>query len=426
MIRAAAAALARGETTARRLVDERLARIDPAQNIFAEVFADQARTAADRFDAGRRTGRLLDGLPLAHKDIFCLPGRQPGCGLQPGRLALDLPPSRAAANVGGITLGMVNLAEYALGTTGTNHFLGDVANPRAPGHITGASSSGSGAVIAAGLAFGSLGTDSGGSIRLPAGFCGVVGLKPTAGAVPAEGIFPLSWSLDEVGPMAATVDDCAILFAAAKGETAPPAITPDVAGLRVGVPRSYYLDDLDSAVTDAYRGGLARLEAAGARLVDVAVVEEPRIRSLVRLIMRSELSAVHRRRMAANPELYPLAVAKFFTAGEGLLAADYIDALRLRPILTAQALATTYSQVDLLATPTAPVTAPRYDALTDAGDPAIWAAITRLMHMTQPATFFGFPALSVPLATGGPPIGLQLIGPPGAETVLFRAGAALA
>ncbi len=426
MIRAAAAALARAETTARRLVDERLDRIDPAQNIFAEVFGPQAQAAADRFDAGQRSGSLLDGLPLAHKDIFTLPGRQPGCGLQPGRLDLDLPLSSAAANVGGITLGMVNLAEYALGTTGTNHFLGNVANPRAPGHITGASSSGSGAVVAAGLVFGSLGTDSGGSIRLPAGFCGVVGLKPTAGAVSTEGIFPLSWSLDEVGPLAATVDDCAILFAAAKGEAAPAPVAAEVVGLRIGVPQSYYLDDLDPAVAAAYRAGLARLEAAGARLVDVAVVEEPRIRSLVRLIMRSELAAVHRTRMAASPGLYPLAVRKFFTAGEGLLAADYIDALRLRPILTAQSLATTYAQVDVLATPTSPVAAPRYDALTDAGDPAIWATITRLMHTTQPATYFGFPALSVPLPADGPPIGLQLIGPPGAEGVLFRVGAALA
>jgi aspartyl-tRNA(Asn)/glutamyl-tRNA(Gln) amidotransferase subunit A len=168
------------------------------------------------------------------------------------------------------------------------------------------------------------------------------------------------------------------------------------------------------------------LEAAGAKLVDVAVVEEPRIRSLVRLIMRSELAAVHRTRMAANPELYPLAVRKFFTAGEGLLAADYIDALRLRPILTGQSLATTYAHVDVLATPTSPVAAPRYDALADAGDPVIWATITRLMHTTQPATYFGFPALSVPLPADGPPIGLQLIGPPGGEDVLFRVGAALA
>lgn len=426
MIRAAAAALARGETTSRRLIDERIERIDPAQNIFSEVFADQARAAADRFDAGARSGSLLDGLPLAHKDIFGLPGRQPGCGLQPGRLDLDLPPSPAAARVGGIALGMVNLAEYALGTTGTNHFLGNVANPRAPGHITGASSSGSGAVVAAGLAFGSLGTDSGGSIRLPAGFCGIVGLKPTAGAISAEGIFPLAWSLDEVGPLAATVDDCAILFAAACGRPTPEPVEPQIAGLRVGVPQSYYLDDLDPAVAAAYRAGLARLERAGARLVDVAVIEEPRIRSLVRLIMRSELSAVHRGRMAANPELYPLAVRKFFTAGEGLAAADYIDALRLRPILIAQSLSFTYARVDVLATPASPVVAPRYDAMADAGDPAIWATITRLMHTTQPATYLGFPALSVPLATDGPPIGLQLIGPPGAEGVLFRVGAALA
>lgn len=426
MIRAAAAALACGETTARRLVDERLERIDPAQNIFSEIFADQARAAADRIDTGARTGSLLDGLPLAHKDIFALPGRQPGCGLQPGRLALDLAPSPAVANVGGITLGMVNLAEYALGTTGTNHFLGNVANPRAPGHVTGASSSGSGAVVAAGLAFGSLGTDSGGSIRLPAGFCGIVGLKPTAGAISTEGIFPLAWSLDEVGPLAATVDDCAILFAAATGRPAPAPVEASVAGLRIGVPRSYYLDDLDPAVAAAYRRGLARLEAAGARLVDVAVVEDARIRSLVRLVMRSELAAVHRTRLAANPALYPLSVRKFFTAGEGLLAADYIDALRLRPILTAQSLATTYAEVDVLATPAAPVVAPRYEALADAGDPAVWTAITRLMHATQPATYFGFPALSVPLATDGPPIGLQLIGPPGAEAVLFGVGAALA
>lgn len=427
-IRAAQAARAAGATTAAALTDAALARsaaLDDALHAFVELWPEQARADAARADA-MRAAHPLHGLPVAHKDIFARPGRQPGCGVAAPWGDRPLPPSPALAAVqasGAVETGALTLAEFALGTTGTNAFFGDAGNPWAAGRCTGASSSGSAVAVAASLVFAALGTDTGASCRVPASFCGVVGLKPTQGAVPTEGVFPLSWSLDTVGMLARGVDDCAILFSAARGAPPPAPVCADPR-LTIGIPRRYYTEHLAPGIAAAWEEGRRILERAGHRVTDVEVVETAEIRSLIRVIMRSEAAAAHRPLLAAHPGNYPLSVKGFFAAGFGTSAVDYVDAQRLRGLLLREALATTFAEADLLLTPAVPVLPPRYAEVADAGDDAAWRLITLLAHYTQPASFLGLPALAVPAAFSpeGLPIGLQLIGRPGAEEMLFRAG----
>jgi aspartyl-tRNA(Asn)/glutamyl-tRNA(Gln) amidotransferase subunit A len=431
-IRAAAAALAEGRTSSAMLTEAALSRsaaLDGRLHAFVERWPEAARRAAAAADAEPARGggprHPLHGLPVAHKDIFARPGRQPSCGIAEPWGGPPLPPSPALAalqGTGAVETGVLTLAEFALGTTGTNAFFGDAGNPWELGRCTGASSSGSAVAVAAALCFAALGTDTGASCRVPASFCGVVGLKPTQGAVSTEGVFPLSWSLDTVGMLTRGVDDCALLLAAAAGAGVPPAVTADT-GLNIGIPRRYYTDHLQPEVAAAWQQGCRLLERAGHRLCDVDVVETEEVRSLIRLIMRSEAAAAHRRLLAAHPGNYPLSVRRFFAAGEGAMAVDYVDAQRLRGAMLRQALATTFGEVDLLLTPTVPVLPPLYAEVADAADAEAWRKVTLLAHATQPASFLGLPALSVPaaLSPGGLPIGLQLIGRPGAEAALFRA-----
>ncbi|MGG5821107.1 amidase [Falsiroseomonas sp. HW251] len=419
-VRDAAAAIARGEVTARALVAAALGRsaaLNGTLRAFAEIWPDaEARPGG---------GHLLAGLPVAHKDIFARPHRQPLCGAARPFAGPPLPPSPALAAVqatGAAETGVLTMAEFALGTTGTNAVHGDAGNPWAIGRCSGASSSGSAVAVAAGLVFASLGTDSGASCRLPASFCGVVGVKPSPGAVPTDGVFPMSWSLDAVGMLARGLDDAAILLAAARGEATPDAPIQNPA-LRIGIPAGYYTDHLHRDVAGAWDQGRRRLEHAGHRVLDVPVVETPAIRSLMRLVMRAEAAALHRPLIAADPGNYPLSVRRFLASGEATLATDYLDALRARGAMLRQALATTFARVDVLLTPTVPVLPPLYAEIADAADPEAWRRVTLLAHATQPASFLGLPAISVPaaLTPDGLPIGLQLIGRPGEDAALFRA-----
>ncbi len=255
-----------------------LARIEalgPRLRAFVHVDAEAALRTARIREAEAKAGRArgpLHGVPLAHKDLFVSGGRPASCGTAvPGYFRADQDATAVARleAAGAITLGRLNLSELALGPFGDNAHHGDVETPWRPGHCAGGSSSGSGAAVAAGLVYGALGTDTGGSIRLPAACCGVVGIKPTYGRVSRAGGMPLSWSLDHVGPLARTVRDAAILLGVIGGAdprdaTASPRPVPDyvglldrpIAGLRVGVPDRYYGDGLDGEVQTAVHGAI--------------------------------------------------------------------------------------------------------------------------------------------------------------------------
>ncbi|WP_370049883.1 MULTISPECIES: amidase [Salipiger] len=388
---------------------------------FISIDAQAARAAAQTPRPGP-----LSGVPLAHKDIFATPDRQPGCGVVRGALPCPpLPPSPLLARMeaaGAIDLGPLNMAGFALGTTGANALVGDARNPWDPAFCTGASSSGSAVAVAAGLAFGSIGTDSGASVRVPAALCGIVGYMPEHGALDGTGCFPLSWSADRPGVLARNVADAALLTAVARGQTPAPVERP-AGPLRIGLPESYYTEGLTPAMADAFSAAIRHIEQCGHSVVSVPVVETTEMRSLHRALMRTETAAVHRAMMSSHPELYELSVRKFITGGEGILAVDYVDTLRLRAVMQAEARQLTYAHCDVLLTPTTRSPALRYDAIADTSRAETWAQVTGLAHFTQPASYLGLPAISVPftLSPDGLPLGVQLIAPAEREATLLSA-----
>ena len=425
-------ALRRGDVTAQTVTRTLLERASAFRrlNAFIELWPEKALARAERLDTeGPRTGQPLWGVPLAHKDMFARPHRQPGCGVASEFAEAKLPPSPVLAaldRAGAIDLGPLNLAEFALGITGTNAVFGDVANPWDVARCTGASSSGSAAAVAAGLAFGSFGTDTGASVRVPASFCGVVGLMPTTGALDTAGCFPLAWSLDAVGVLARTVADCALLFDVARGGEVNHSATSS-GRLTIGLPDRYYTDELDAEVASSWADAARALEAHGHKVVDVPVIEQEEMRSLHRILMRTETASVHHRLLRQRPGDYSLAVRKFITGGEGIFGVDYVNAMRARGMLLRRALETTYEKVDVLLTPTVAGLPARYEDIADPSRSDVWRSVTRLAQFTQPASYLGLPAMSVPfsLSSGGLPIGMQLIAPPGAERRLFLASVGL-
>lgn len=426
-------ALQSGDITAETLtaqILERAQSIGPTLNAFTAITPDAAMQTARALDhAGPCAEAPLWGIPMAHKDNFASALRQPGCGVAAVHPAADLSPSpilQALEAAGTIEIGTVSMAEFALGTTGTNAHFGDCRNPWNPDYCTGGSSSGSAAAVAAGLVFASIGTDTGASVRMPAALCGVVGMMPTRGSLTNEGCFPLSWSLDQPGVLTRSLRDNALVLDSAEGRGRVTPVDPE-RRLTIGVPQSYYTDYLAPEVASAYQDAIRTLERAGHKLVPVAVVEGEEMRSLHRVLMRSEASALHGKLMRDYPEHYDLPVRKFIVSGEAVAAVDYIDALRARGPMLRRALDTTYSQCDLILTPAAPTLALRYADIRDAGNRDNWLRITRLAHCTQPATYLGLPAASVPftISDSGLPIGLQLIAPPGGEARIYSAGLAL-
>ena len=333
-------ALADGGTTSRALVEECLARIaDPAgegARAFIKTDADWARAMADAMDALRRAGRApgrYAGIPVALKDLFDVVGQPTPAG---SRVLADAPPAAAHAPVvqrllaaGFVPLGRTNMTEFAFSGLGINPHYGTPLSPwdRAAGRIPGGSSSGTAVAVADGMAVAGLGTDTGGSCRIPAAFCGVVGYKPTARRVPIAGVLPLAPSLDSVGPLAPSVACCAAIDAVLAGE-APVVPTPaPLAGLRLAVPENLVLDGLDAAVATAFAHALSVLERAGARLVPTRFPAFDEIQAVNAKggFAASEAYAWHRTLLAEKGDGYDPRIRVRIARGERMSAADYLD-----------------------------------------------------------------------------------------------------
>jgi aspartyl-tRNA(Asn)/glutamyl-tRNA(Gln) amidotransferase subunit A len=331
------------------------------------------------------------------------------------------------------------MTEFALGPTGHNAFHGACLNPWNPAYIAGGSSSGAGAAVAARIVFGSLGSDTGGSIRLPATTNGVLGLKATYGRVSRAGAMPLSWSTDHVGPLARTARDLARLLTVIAGtDAADPSSSarpvPDyekvlggsIVDLRIGVPVNYYFDGVDRNVSRLLEAALQVLVGLGARLVEVAVPAPEHLTELSRAIVYSEATALHGHWLRTRPQDYSPQVRARAATGIAIPAATYLEALQLRPMLLRSFVTEVYAACDVLATPTLAMSLPTV-AETDIGASAgIWQAIAQLVRCTAPFNYLGVPALSVPVGftAGGLPAGLQLVGRPFAEKQLLRVAAA--
>ncbi|PYN01940.1 MAG: Asp-tRNA(Asn)/Glu-tRNA(Gln) amidotransferase GatCAB subunit A [Candidatus Rokuibacteriota bacterium] len=318
------AALRARRISAVEITDECLARIDrlnPVLRAFITVDADGARRAAKERDGELAAGRArgpLHGVPMAWKDLCASPGLPTSCGTRTRDYFVSERPCTAVARLvaaGAITLGKTNMTELALGPFGDNAHHGHVQNPWRNGHCSGGSSSGSGSAVAAGLALGALGSDTGGSIRLPAACCGIVGLKPTYGRVSRAGAMALSWSNDHLGPMTRTVRDAALMLGIIAGWDAADATTsrrpvPDylrgidggIRGLRIGVPASYYFDDVNAEVVAAVREAARQLGALGAHVSEVRVPDPMPLGEITGVISRAESVTIHERLLRERPQ----------------------------------------------------------------------------------------------------------------------------
>jgi aspartyl-tRNA(Asn)/glutamyl-tRNA(Gln) amidotransferase subunit A len=420
-----ARALAEGATTARALVETCLARIaDPAGEgaaTFRRTYAEAARAGADAIDALRRAGRAPSsyaGIPISLKDLLDVAGEPTPAG---SRALADAPPAAAHAPVvarllaaGFIPIGRSNMVEFAFSGLGINPHFG---TPRAPwertaagGRIPGGSSSGAAVSVADGMALGAIGTDTGGSCRIPAAFCGITGYKPTARRVPIAGVLPLAPSLDSVGPLAASVACCAILDAVLAGEEPAPPVAAPLAGLRLAVPESLLAEGLAPEVAAAFTRALSRLEREGARLTRLAVPEFDQVFAATAAggLTAPESFAWHRALLAEKSALYDPAIRARIERGAGMSAADYLDVLAARRRLIA-AFDRRTDGFDAMVLPTAPILPARIADLVTRQEYNRVNMLT-LRHTTL-ANFLDRCAISLPChAPGEPPVGLMLMG----------------
>jgi len=446
VIREAAENLRARRISAVELATAALARIERYNgrlNAFLTITGDQAMEQAREADRELTAGvdrGPLHGIPIAFKDLFATRGVRTTAGSLvyknwvPDFDATVVERLRAA---GAVTLGKLNLHEMAYGITSANPHFGPVRNPWNPEHSPGGSSGGSAAAVATRMVYMAMGTDTGGSIRIPAAFCGTVGLKPTYGRVSRHGVLPLGYSLDHMGPLALTVRDAALTLNAIAGPDPRDATSsrhpvtdfePDgesIRGLRIGFPDSFFFDRLDPDVDSAVRGAMARAEWLGAQVEPVRLPDIEALNAVARMVLLAEASAVaepnlHRR------ELFGSDVLALFDQGRLVAATDYINAQRLRRQMRHE-FDKVWAEIDCIVTPTTPNTAPRIGDTTvrlGGQEEDVRLATTRLVRGINA---LGYPSLSMPcgLSTSGLPIGLQIVGPAFEEALLFRLGAAL-
>jgi aspartyl-tRNA(Asn)/glutamyl-tRNA(Gln) amidotransferase subunit A len=413
---------------------ERIEKLNPALNAFITVSADsalaEARAAEIEISRGEWRGPL-HGIPVALKDLIDTAGTRTTAAseLFEHRVPTeDADVVQRLRRAGAVILGKNNLHEYAYGGSSLVSFFGDVHNPRNTGHIAGGSSGGSAAAVAAELCYAAIGTDTAGSIREPAALCGCVGIKPTYGRVSVRGVIPLSWSLDHVGPLAATVGDAAIVLQAIAGYDPLDVYSVDapvsdyVSGLgdatknlRIGVPRAHFYDELDDEVRAAVEQALAVIGILVAEVRDVRI-EVPNDRT----VQAAESFAYHAENVARTPELYQPETLRRIRSGEKISAAEYI---RRRRELDEERRRTHdfFADVDLLVTPTMPIPAPSIADLKK--DPAaLRPAELTLLRNTRPFNVWGLPAISVAcgFTKSGLPIGLQIAGPHWRDDLVLR------
>ncbi|MBI1417037.1 MAG: amidase [Limimaricola sp.] len=408
-----------GQTTPVDVVQAALARIaarDPVLNAFADPMAAQAMAQAEAMTAAQAAGQAagpLFGIPVAVKDLIEVAGAPTGYG------TMAVPPRVAARDAalvarlraaGAIIMGKTNLLEYAYGVA--HPAIGQTNNPHDPTRTAGGSSGGSAAAVADGIVPLAVGTDTGGSIRIPAAYCGIVGMKPTFGLVPLDGVFPLSWSLDHAGPLARSVEDAAALLAVLADR---PIVLADAGldGLRIGIVRRHVSSTpLGRDVTRLFEAAMARLEAAGARLVEVdhPMLAEANAR-LISILM-PEASVIHAELFAQNPDGYAPGTRQQIVAGFDIPATEHVRALRFQRAFR-DAVEGMFATCDVLAAPAVPFVAP-------IEDPEIAEGEDSEMLASGFANVSGHPALSLPCGMAGQlPAGLQLVGPFGDDAGLL-------
>ncbi len=431
-------ALAAGRVTARDLIEQSLARIDdPAgegPRTFVTVYREQARAMAEAIDTLRRVGRApsrLAGIPISLKDLFDVAAEPTLAG---SRALQGAPPAARHAPVvqrmlaaGFVPVGRTNMTEFAFSGLGVNPHHGTPLGPwdRPSARIPGGSSSGAAVSVSDGMALGALGTDTGGSCRIPAALCGVTGFKPTARRVPLAGVFPLAPSLDSVGPLARSVACCAILDAVLTGEQPAPLVPAALDGLRLAVPTNVVLDGMDAVVAATFETAVARLSAAGARVVSARfpVFDEMPTVNAKGGFAAAEAYAWHRDLLASKGALYDPRIRVRIARGDAMSAADYLELVAARGRLIAEFDRAT-SGFDALLLPICPIVAPRLAELED--ERAYNRINMLLLRNTALGNFLDRCAISLPChRPGEPPVGLMLMGETMADARLFALAAAV-
>jgi len=452
-LRGAAAAIEQGRLHPEALADaclDRIERLQPALNSFIRVTAEEARAKARAANLAVKASRALGplhGVPLAHKDMFYRAGEVCSCG---SKIRADFVPDRTATALtrldaaGAIELGRLNMAEFAIGPTGHNDHFGRCRNPWNTGHMTGGSSSGSGAAVAAGLVFGALGSDTGGSVRLPAAACGIVGIKPTLGRVSRYGTMPLSHSLDCIGALARNVGDCARLLSVIAGVdsndgTSSRHAVPDyerdlhealnagsLRGVTVGVPERYYFDGIDSEVAELLAASQRIIEARGAKIIDVPIGDHGAISDLSNAVLLSEAAGLHQRWLRDRPQDYGAQIRARLLVGLAVPATVYLEAVRARARLLDELLRETFSRCDVLHVPVLKQPVPTATETDVGGGAKMAEVLSQIVANTRPFNYFGLPGLVVPIGftRNGLPQAMQLVARPFREALLFRVGAA--
>ena len=409
------------ELTAVRVTEECFRRIEadnPSLNAFIRVMGDealqQAREADQELAAGTDRGPL-HGVPISIKDLLDIRGipTTAASRVREGHVA-----ERDAATIahlrqaGAVFIGKTNLHEFAFGTTNEDSAFGPARNPRDPSRSPGGSSGGSAASVAAGMALATIGTDTGGSIRIPAAACGIVGLKPSFGEVSIDGVVPLSRTLDHIGPLAQTVTDAALLYHALMGDPngLPPAPMP-LHGLKLAVPRKYFCDLLDDVVRARFEEALDRLRTAGVRIDDIEIHHAADIAPVYLHIVMADAAAYHAATLETMPEKYTTPVRLRLEMGRYVLGEDYVRALAGRERLTREVDAA-LADHDALILPTLPIPAPLIGAATVQVGATAEPVRNVMLRLTQPFNVTGHPAISIPsgLSKDTMPCAVQLVG----------------
>lgn len=420
----AAESLARNECSSRDLIEEALRRIaDPngeGQRTFTRVFSESARLHAEATDKLRAAGDELSplaGLPISLKDLFDVRGEVTTAASPSLRNATPAASDATIVSrlkaVGAIIIGRTNMTEFAYSGIGLNPHLGTPANPyrRQDRRIPGGSSSGAAISVSDGMAWAAIGSDTGGSVRIPAALCGLTGFKPTQSRVPLEGAFPLSPTLDSIGPIARTVRDCILVDAAMSGTELKVPAAADLRKARFILPRNYVLDALEKEVASAFERAVSRLSGAGAEIVEMRLPEFDRIREINATggFSSAEAYAFHRR-LGLNQANYDPLVLERIERGKAMSAADYLDMHNARTNIISE-MNRKMAGFDAVLSPTLPIVAPKISEVSDCKDEYRRVNML-LLRNTSIVNFLDGCAFSIPChAEGEAPVGLMISGP---------------
>ena len=445
-----AAQIRKGEISPVELIEATLGAIDPCEpqlNAFITVFHEESLQRARKVEAEIRNGKdlgPLHGMPIALKDIISVEGTRSTAGSN--FFAEESPQFDAALvsklkNAGAIIIGKTNLHEFAFGVTTENPHFGATANPWDTARVPGGSSGGSAAAVVAGCCAGALGSDTGGSIRIPAAVCGHVGLKPTYGRISVHGVIELAQSLDTVGPMCRYVHDVALMMnilagydprdVHSKNQSVPDyteGLDGSIHGHRAGVPKQHFFDDLDSEVERTVREAISVLEELGVEIVELDLPSAEAGHEVTLTLLTAEAGQFHQERLAAHRADYGVDVRELLENGLSLSATDYIKAIRVREIVRRE-FAQAFEKVDCILSPTAPIPAPLRSTHDLSGGSESNRIRPRLTRNTRLINLLGLPSISVPCGFAqvadsnseeGLPVGLQISGPWWSEKILLH------